>query len=316
MKRFKKILLIIGDGLGNLVAQTPFVAAMARIAESTLVWAPRSPDSYLKIFDGMSQLNVISNKFEDAFSDPEAIAATWLFGREASAAPTIGDPIRVVGPNPLVANRNEVESCMFLARRFGWVGPMPDPYVSLVPTEFSKRVSIEKKLTVAISTGRKRGKNWALKEYPAAYYSDALRILRTRLGPMSVVHVGSLDDTPLEGRGVIDVRGEYTLPETAEILKQCDFFLGNDTGLSWLSSAVGTRTFSVFGPTDPVKCLPPWKGVAIKQELWCQPCQRLVLGVRPDGSPCNNECMRDFSPKMVASVIADTIDRRKSYLDK
>ncbi len=41
------------------------------------------------------------------------------------------------------------------------------------------------------------------------------------------------------------------LLETACILSHADVFLGNDSGISHLSAAMGTRTIAIFGPTDP-----------------------------------------------------------------
>ena len=304
MSNLDRVLIIIGNGLGNLVAQSPLVAAMAELSKQTYVWAPKSPEQYLEIFTGMSRVHAFSNVWLDLFHDVDAVVATWLFRAELMGIHTTGRLAKILGPNPLITLTNEVDACMFPARRLGWVGEAPKPFVCRKSSQLSKVLARDRKIKVAISTGRKPDKMWAYKEYPPEYYVESLKILRKKLGPMSVIHVGSEHDASLDAKGVTDARGSYTVPETATVLQNCDVFIGNDTGLSWVASAVGTKVFSIFGPTDPSKCLPPWGARAIRNNIWCQPCQRLVFGVRPDGSKCSKECMLQLSPEVVASEVS------------
>jgi ADP-heptose:LPS heptosyltransferase len=43
-----------------------------------------------------------------------------------------------------------------------------------------------------------------------------------------------------------------SLQEVAALLKTCDLLIGNDTGIKHLATALGTPTFTIFGPSDPV----------------------------------------------------------------
>ena len=47
----------------------------------------------------------------------------------------------------------------------------------------------------------------------------------------------------------IDLVGKTDLPVAAAALKQCAFFVGNDSGLMHMSAAVGTPTLGLFGPS-------------------------------------------------------------------
>ncbi len=47
------------------------------------------------------------------------------------------------------------------------------------------------------------------------------------------------------------------LDELGGILKQADFFLGHDSGISHLAASVGTRGLILFGPTNPAVWAPP-----------------------------------------------------------
>jgi heptosyltransferase-2 len=41
------------------------------------------------------------------------------------------------------------------------------------------------------------------------------------------------------------------LTTLANLLQNCSFFLGHDSGISHLAAAVGTPSLLLFGPTDP-----------------------------------------------------------------
>jgi ADP-heptose:LPS heptosyltransferase len=51
--------------------------------------------------------------------------------------------------------------------------------------------------------------------------------------------------------------------ELASVLERCDIFVGNDSGVTHLSWAVGTKTLAIFGPTDPLVWGPRGEGTVI-----------------------------------------------------
>jgi ADP-heptose:LPS heptosyltransferase len=50
---------------------------------------------------------------------------------------------------------------------------------------------------------------------------------------------------------VIDMAGRLTFGQTAAAIERCDVYVGNDTGVTILASAVGTPVVAIFGPSDP-----------------------------------------------------------------
>ncbi len=48
----------------------------------------------------------------------------------------------------------------------------------------------------------------------------------------------------------INFCGTCTLEETAAVIKRCDCFISNDSGIMHLATAVNVRTFAIFGPKD------------------------------------------------------------------
>jgi len=54
----------------------------------------------------------------------------------------------------------------------------------------------------------------------------------------------------------IDLAGRTDLPLTAAWLERCAAFVGNDSGLGHMASAVGTPTLTLFGPGQPARYRP------------------------------------------------------------
>ena len=74
---------------------------------------------------------------------------------------------------------------------------------------------------------------------------------------------------------IISFVGATTIRETAAILSKCRLIITNDSALMHLSSAVGTKTVSIFGPTSPYDKAPVGEGhVFIYKDLLCSPCYK------------------------------------------
>ncbi len=58
----------------------------------------------------------------------------------------------------------------------------------------------------------------------------------------------------------IDAAGLFTLPQSAELIRNCDIVISNDSGLMHVSAAMGTKTIGLFGPNTPVLWGPYGKG--------------------------------------------------------
>jgi ADP-heptose:LPS heptosyltransferase len=106
---------------------------------------------------------------------------------------------------------------------------------------------------------------------------DKLSILDHSIGLVGLEGEGA-DLTDIHGRNKIyDFRGKVSLLSTGGIIKKAKLFVGNEGGLSHYAAALGTKTFIIFGGTDPVKNCPP--GIydeqvrSISAQIACQPCQ-------------------------------------------
>ncbi len=78
------------------------------------------------------------------------------------------------------------------------------------------------------------------------------------------------------GDVAFDAGGRTDLPLLAAGLAACDLLVTNDSGPMHLAAAVGTRTVSLQGPSDPRRTRPLGEGHVLVQhgELPCVPCVR------------------------------------------
>ena len=62
-----------------------------------------------------------------------------------------------------------------------------------------------------------------------------------------------------------------------DILKKSDFFIGNDSGLGHIASAVNTKSFIIFGEGDP-KRYKPWG----KKSYYFQNIEKKINLIEPE----------------------------------
>ena len=124
------------------------------------------------------------------------------------------------------------------------------------------------------------GARWESKLWPTDRFAAVADALSQEFRLTSVV-VGGPGDAGLAREiaagsraRVVDVTGRTTLKQAAEVFRRCRVTIGNDTGPLYLSSAMGTPTVAVFGPTDSRRLGPYGDGHAkVIAEIPCAPCR-------------------------------------------
>jgi ADP-heptose:LPS heptosyltransferase len=148
---------------------------------------------------------------------------------------------------------------------------------------------------VVLCPGGKR--TWPVKLWP--FWDDFCLLLEGR--KVAIVGLGGEGFSHASRGGVIDLRGKLPLLHVGGLLKKAKLCIGHDSGLSHYAAALGTRTYVLFGGTDPVKCLPPANAIAIQKGLSCQPChfrgmKKLVKGKVHMFLGCDTRpCLYDFT---------------------
>jgi heptosyltransferase III len=95
------------------------------------------------------------------------------------------------------------------------------------------------------------------KNWPLANFRALARELETS---MPVRWCAGPDDPPLDG--AVRIADLY---ELACFLASARLYVGNDSGITHLASAVGTPVIALFGPTDPAIWAPRGEGVEIRR---------------------------------------------------
>jgi len=108
-------------------------------------------------------------------------------------------------------------------------------------------------------------KNWPVSKFVslAEYWirSRDGRVLVT-MGPAEEGLAGAFDGARGREDHIFVLRNE-AMPKVAACLERCDAFVGNDSGITHMAAAVGTRTLALFGPTDPAVWGPRGERVSV-----------------------------------------------------
>jgi len=190
------------------------------------------------------------------------------------------------------------------AQALGWRGELPPAFALHSNRDFALPPN-----TLAIHPGCKP--DWPWKKWHG--FADVARHFS------SVVVVGSEADRDNSGTyfgqpfrwppDVRDYTGQLSLAETAALLSQCTAVLSNDSGIMQLATALGTRTFGVFGITSPERELIPQDNVhAITKGLRCEAaCRRVPWG----RTRCDHDlkCLKTLTAEEVAHSMSSALRR-------
>jgi len=114
------------------------------------------------------------------------------------------------------------------------------------------------------------------RRWPAPYFAAVINQLLRRKYPIILLAGPSEAETLVSVRrnispdrppGMLTILGNAPLFEVARQIKQCRFFLGNDSGIGHLAGLLGVPTLSLFGPTDPTLKRPAGPYVETLQEM-------------------------------------------------
>ena len=168
-----------------------------------------------------------------------------------------------------------------------------------------KNLSENKKI-ILIAPGSK----WFTKRWPEEYFRILIQNLVKRDDLLIVITGGKEEreiDLNLDSK-VLDLRGEISLLELAELTKRAILVVSNDSAPIHITSAFpNTRIVGIFGPTVKEFGFFPWSKNSKVFEingLYCRPCA--IHG----GNSCPEKhfrCMREITPDLVENEIYNYI---------
>ncbi len=159
------------------------------------------------------------------------------------------------------------------------------------------------------------GSVWTTKCWKAEYYAELLEQLLKY--DYQVILSGSKKEKELcesivkrisniYNKNLINICGQTTLLETAEIISRCQLVICNDSGTLHIANAMKTRVYAFFGPTVQSIGYYPYRenDFVFEIDLPCRPCgshgsQQCPLK--------HHRCMTDIKPSIVLEKVLETI---------
>ena len=123
-------------------------------------------------------------------------------------------------------------------------------------------------------------------------FNDMMPYLTTK--GYKVYQFGMPTDMPVVGAE--DLRGKLTPSEIFQTLKQCEYFIGLDSGLSYLATAAGCKVTCIMGPTIPITSGPYGENV-----------RKIVSPTRPEcqAQRCHGNCR--YNASCISNVTVETV---------
>ncbi|MDZ7317030.1 MAG: glycosyltransferase family 9 protein [candidate division KSB1 bacterium] len=159
------------------------------------------------------------------------------------------------------------------------------------------------------------GAGFAAKRWPQEYFVELLQKLLAEHSDAKVLLLGDQSDHSLCAaiaaalpRGkAINSAGRLSLMGSAAALSRCRLFIGNDTGLMHMASALKLPLVAIFGPTTRQLGFFPTgeqSRVVEHKTLSCRPCTHMG---RPTCPQKHFKCMREITPDQIRPVVEELL---------
>lgn len=284
-----RILYSAGGGVGNVVMATPAISALAEMGHEVSVKLQRDvPEGVEGLLRGWDAVRSV-NRFEptrEEMSATDYVVHNWWSRHAVGHA-------REISPPPSIDLRatHEVEANMLPVRFLGYRGETPTPHVEVSRQEIAKHERI------VFAPGCKPDDFWKRKKWKGWW---AL----AELIPRPIIALGTTHERmECANLSIVNMCGETSLREAAEIMANCSAVVAIDNGLAHVAAALGVPTVVMFGATSEVKNRPLGPRVEVlTREFECRPCQ-----MTPAWERCRDwQCM-DFDPAEVAAAVREML---------
>jgi ADP-heptose:LPS heptosyltransferase len=291
------VLVHLASGIGNIVLATPLLVALDELGLTVDVCLSADYPATADLLRGWSILRNVVSTLAPPLSDgrydailPAVPPFYWSRFRHAYHRKSRC----IARPADSLFYENEQAYYLAFARALGYPADRHPPLSLPVGPSHSLSAA-----AVVLAPGSKTGEMSA-KRWP--WFSR----LAASLPDVSVV--GTADDL-FEADGsplcfpphVQNLSGKLSLRETAETIAAAGLVIANDTGLAYVSAAVGTPTIILFGPTPDRSLGPlPANVTVVRCGLPCEPCW---FTARLAHCSQRLDCLRALEPDRVLSAI-------------
>ena len=188
--------------------------------------------------------------------------------------------------------------------------PSDNPIINVSQALDEYAISILKKTSANIVIGIHPGSHETLtyKRWPIQNFGSLLQNLDSIykckflfLGSESEINLGNKLAQLVPESNYINLIGKTSITETVALIKQCDFFISNDTGLTHIASAVGTEGLAIFGPSSTIKNHPLNTNIKM---LYSSDCDKQLNQMCND---CTKKFIDDRTPPLCLTNITVNI---------
>lgn len=165
--------------------------------------------------------------------------------------------------------RHEADIYLDVARKLGLPTqdctvnlPVVDADVKRVQTLLNSHNITSPYIVIHPAGGANPGMTMDSKRYPPTQFADLATRLAEALKAQIIFIGGANDDAIIEAvQTHLTIEstafiGELSFGEIGALAKNALLYIGNDTGMTHLASAVGAKTVMILGPTDPTRYAP------------------------------------------------------------
>jgi lipopolysaccharide heptosyltransferase II len=182
-----------------------------------------------------------------------------------------------------VLKLHQVEYYLTFLRALGWEAPTRDPVLRADPEAVARVTALlsskgikDQDLLLGISPGAAYGpaKRWPVERF-ATIGDQAIKEWGAKVVVIGTEKDKDLGETLISATapGAVNCCGLTGLGEALALIKRCQLFVSNDSGLMHAAAALNVPTVAIFGSTDPVATGPRGKSARIvKQDMECSPC--------------------------------------------
>jgi len=193
----------------------------------------------------------------------------------------------------------------------GWRASLPETLINLGRQALSRAGVSASSLPVGLAPGVAWG--GSAKRWPEENFGR-LAVLLKEAGFQPVVIIGPgeaeiADAVRLaSGRDLPVVAEDLDAAGLGAILSSLLALVGNDSGPAHLASALGVRTFALFGPTDDRRTAPMApEGKVLRHPLDCAPCDQQTCPL------VHQACLRDLAPSEVFAAVAAQLNYPQEF---
>ncbi len=203
-------------------------------------------------------------------------------------------------------NLHEVEMNIMTLKHLGWDGKnIPNIYIPIdrkVESDISLRYGVWLNEFIGVCAGWMGNPLFGKKNWGYEKYAEFIKLYMNKHNDVKIFIFGSGKDVNvlnyLSNQSRIINVVDNSIQETAAIMKHCKFVLGNDTGLMHVAASMGTKGYTIFGPTPIKKNQPYCNNTTIARKLDCQPCR-----TNNRWNTCKDHKCMNITPQKILDII-------------